>query len=178
MAEEENSKNIARTSLRLEELAVSFLIEARQFSNACNKEWTWDYLESLALTPLVMQEGEKYQRPLQKLLIDTAKLALRMPKLKALVLWRGFTGKACAFMYTRTELCADITVRGTWELVLSQDVLEAWEDVAKFHSVYLKVRHERIKEVITSHGDAIYHLDLPCQVIEPTSLWQIRMENL
>jgi hypothetical protein len=34
MAEEENSKNIARTSLRLEELAVSFLVEARQFLNA------------------------------------------------------------------------------------------------------------------------------------------------
>jgi hypothetical protein len=124
-----------------------------------------------------MQVGEEYQKPMQKLLIDTANLALRMPKLKTLVLWRGYKGKASAFIYTRREHCADIIWRGTWELVIGKDVVEAWNDVAKFHSVDLKVRHERITQVIASHGDAIYHLDLPCQVIEPTSLWQIRMEN-
>jgi hypothetical protein len=28
-----------------------------------------------------------------------------------------------------------------------------------------------------SYGDAIHFLDLPCRVVEPASLWQIRNEG-
>ncbi|KAK0702555.1 hypothetical protein B0T21DRAFT_111904 [Apiosordaria backusii] len=41
----------------------------------------------------------------------------------------------------------------------------------------LKVGREGVRGVIDSHGDAIYHLELPVRVVEPASLWQIRREN-
>jgi hypothetical protein len=173
-----NSENLARTSLRLNELAVSFLIDAMDFFRACKREWTWNDLQSLSLTSsLLLQNREEQNGRIDNLLITAAKLLLRMPNLTAMVLWSGERGKACAFMYTRTKHYAHVTWRGTWDLEIGRQVLEAWEDVAKLHSVELRVRTERVQEIIRSHGDAIFHLNLPCQVIEPTSLWQIRVED-
>ncbi|KAF4960943.1 hypothetical protein FGADI_593 [Fusarium gaditjirri] len=174
----DNTKSIARRSLRLHELAVSFFTDAVNFFQACEEEWTWDHLQSLSLTSslLFLRRKEQKQR-IDNLLITAAKLVLRMPNLTTMVLWNGGAGKACAFIYTRTKHYAHITWRGTWDLEISQQVLQAWESVAKLHSVELKVMHERLQEIIRSHGDAIFHLNLPCQVIEPTSLWQIRVED-
>ncbi|KAF5237687.1 hypothetical protein FANTH_10714 [Fusarium anthophilum] len=173
-----NSENLAQTSLRLRELAVSFLIGAMDFFRACKKEWTWDHLQSLSLTSsLLLQNTKEHRGRIDSLLITAARFLLRMPNLTTMVLWSGGTGKACAFMYTRAKHYARITWRGTWDLEISRQVLKAWEDVAKLHSVELRVRHERLHETIRSHGDAILHINLPCQVIEPTSLWQIRVED-
>ncbi|KAL5610042.1 hypothetical protein FOVSG1_004723 [Fusarium oxysporum f. sp. vasinfectum] len=173
-----NAKSIAQTSLRLNELAISFFIDAVNFFKACEEEWTWDYLQSLSLTSSLLLQNIKEQKGrIDSLLITAAKFLLRMPNLTTMALWSGGTGKACAFMYTRTKHYAHVTWRGTWDLEISRQVLEAWEGVAKLHSVELRVRHERLQEIIRSHGDAIFHLNLPCQVIEPTSLWQIRMED-
>ncbi|KAF4501029.1 hypothetical protein FAGAP_2748 [Fusarium agapanthi] len=167
-----DTKSIAQTSLRLDDLSVSFFIDAMNFFEVCEEEWTWDHLKSLSLTSSFLFRG------IDNLLIAAAKLVLRMPNLTTMVLWNGGTGRACAFMYTRAKHYAHITWRGTWDLEISRQVLEAWEDVAKLHSVELRITHERLRETIRSHGDAIFHLNLPCQVIEPTSLWQIRMEDV
>ncbi|KAF5670382.1 hypothetical protein FDENT_11248 [Fusarium denticulatum] len=167
-------ERIAQISLRLDELSVSFFIDAMKFFEACEEEWTWHRLESLSLTSNLLFRG---MQCINKLLIAAAKLVLRMPNLTTMVLWNGGTGKACAFMYTRAKHYAHITWRGTWDLEISRQVLEAWEDVAKLHSVELRITHERLRETIRSHGDAIFHLNLPCRVIEPTSLWQIWMED-
>lgn len=35
--------------------------------------------------------------------------------------------------------------------------------------------NRRIREMMRSHGDAVYYLNLPCRVVEPTSLWQIQI---
>ncbi|KAI7758599.1 hypothetical protein LZL87_006990 [Fusarium oxysporum] len=173
-----NAKSIAQTSLRLNELAVSFFIDAVNFFKACEEEWTWNYLQSLSLTSSLLLQNIKEQKGrIDNLLVTAAKFLLRMPNLTTMALWSGGTGKACAFMYTRTKHYAHVTWRGTWDLEISRQVLEAWEGVAELHSVELRVRHERLQEIIRSHGDAIFHLNLPCQVIEPTSLWQIRMED-
>jgi len=172
----DNTKTIAQTSLRLNELSVSFFIDATNFFEACEEEWTWDHLKSLSLTSSSLFQSINGPR-IDNLLIAAAKLVLRMPNLTTMVLWNGGKGKACAFIYTRAKHYAHITWRGTWDLEISQQVLQAWEDVAKLHLVELRVMHERLRETIRSHGDAIFHLNLPCQVIEPTSLWQIRMED-
>ncbi|PNP84700.1 hypothetical protein FNYG_01794 [Fusarium nygamai] len=169
-----NSERIAQISLRLNELSVSFFIDAMKFFEACEEEWTWHRLESLSLTSNLLFRS---MQCINNLLIAAAKLVLRMPNLNTMVLWNGGTGRACAFMYTRAKHYAHITWRGTWDLEISRQVLEAWEDVAKLHSVELRITHERLQETIRSHGDAIFHLNLPCQVIEPASLWQIRMED-
>ncbi|KAF5652321.1 hypothetical protein F25303_3448 [Fusarium sp. NRRL 25303] len=174
----DNTKSIAQTSLRLNELSVSFFIDAMDFFEACEEEWTWDHLKSLSLTTSLLFQGINGQKQrIDNLLIAAARLVLRMPNLTTMVLWNGGTGRACAFIYTRTKHYAHITWRGTWDLEISQQVLQAWEDVAKLHSVELRAKHERLRETIRSHGDAILHLNLPCQVIEPTSLWQIRIED-
>ncbi|KLP20230.1 uncharacterized protein LW94_3232 [Fusarium fujikuroi] len=173
-----NSENLARTSLRLRELAVSFIIDAINFFRACKRVWVWNDLQSLSLTSnLILQDGKEKKQRIDGLLIAAAKLVLRMPNLTTMVLWNGGTGRACAFIYTRAKHYAHITWRGTWDLEISQQVLQVWEDVAKLHSLELRAKHERLRETIRSHGDAIFHLNLPCQVIEPTSLWQIRMED-
>lgn len=174
----DNTKSIAQASLRLDELSVSFFIDAMNFFEACEKKWTWDQLQSLSLTSsLLFQSINGQKQRIDNLLIAAARLVLRMPNLTTMVLWNGGAGRACAFIYTRAKHYAHITWRGTWDLEISQQVLQAWEDVAKLHSVELRAKHERLRETIRSHGDAIFHLNLPCQVIEPTSLWQIRMED-
>ncbi|KAF4440143.1 hypothetical protein FACUT_3666 [Fusarium acutatum] len=174
----DNTKSIAQTSLRLNEPSVSFFIDAMNFFEACEEAWTWDHLKSLSLTSSLLFRSTKGQKQrIDNLLIAAAKLVLRMPNLTTMVLWNGGTGRACAFMYTRTKHYAHITWRGTRDLEISRQVLEVWEDVAKLHSLELRISHERLRETIRSHGDAIFHLNLPCQVIEPTSLWQIRVED-
>ncbi|CEI66098.1 unnamed protein product [Fusarium venenatum] len=94
-----------------------------------------------------------------------------------LVPWTGDIGIACAFVYMKGEKYVEINWRGTWDLDIGHHVMDAWNDVVTFHGVELRTTTpKRITEVIMSYGDAIYH-ELPCQVIQPTSLWQIRVEN-
>ncbi|KAK6723637.1 hypothetical protein SNK04_002484 [Fusarium graminearum] len=170
-----SSRYLAQTSLRLEQFFVSFLINAGDFLAACRKEWTWEHLQSLALS--FQGSGKHHQEGINSPLLSTAKVALRMPKLETLVLWSGDRGTTCAFIYTRNEYCAQVVWRGTWDLDISQEALKAWEAVAALYSLELRVEHERIQEVIRSCGDAIHHLNLPCQIIQPTSLWQMRVEE-
>jgi hypothetical protein len=52
-----------------------------------------------------------------------------------------------------------------------------WQQVADMYSCTLQLVKEGVDGVIGSHGDAIHHLRLPCQVVTPASLWQIRQEG-
>jgi hypothetical protein len=71
-----------------------------------------------------------------------------------------------------------LTWRGTWDLELSDDVVECWRKVAP-DSCYVRFEKEALRDVdIRSHGDAIYHLRLPEGVVDPASLWQIRQEGM
>lgn len=55
--------------------------------------------------------------------------------------------------------------------------MEEWSAVAsQAGCVALLVKKERIEERITGHADAIVHLNLPCKVVEPVSLWQVQKE--
>lgn len=169
------SQHLAQTSLKLENFSVSFLINAGDFLAACRQEWTWEYLQSLALS--FRGSGKHHQEGINSLLLSIAKVALRMPKLETLVLWSREQGATCAFIYTRNEHYAQVVWRGTWDLDISHEALQAWEAVAALYSFELRVGHERIQEVIRSCGDAIDHLNLPCQIIQPMSLWQMRVEE-
>ncbi|KAH7174566.1 uncharacterized protein B0J16DRAFT_404314 [Fusarium flagelliforme] len=172
-----NSHSLAQISLRLEELSASFVVDAKDFFKFCAKDWTWSHLHSLALTSRFLDVEKVSQTGSNALLLTMSTLVLRMPLLRTFVLWHGRKDSAGAFIYTRSEKYAHMVWRGNRHLDFSPEVLEAWSNVAKFHSSELRVRHEGIIEKIRCHGDAIYYLDLPCQVIEPTSLWQIRMEG-
>ncbi|KAI0454389.1 hypothetical protein F5B21DRAFT_514677 [Xylaria acuta] len=93
-------------------------------------------------------------------------LVQKMPKLHTFVLWNGGKARACAFTYRIDRDGASVTWRGTWHLELSPLVVKSWQLAAS-----------KLPWVIKPHGDAIYRLDLPCQVIDPTSLWQTRREG-
>ena len=100
-----------------------------------------------------------------------------MPKLHTLILWNGGKAYAGAFIYRRVGDKASVTWRGTWHLDLSALVIKSWQLVASQLPYELQIKHEGIQRAVCSPGDALYHLGLPCQVIDPRSLWQIRRER-
>ncbi|KAI5861472.1 hypothetical protein GGS23DRAFT_606331 [Durotheca rogersii] len=153
----------AARSLDLEQLSVSYMVNARDFFQACTPTWTWERLD---------------RKEIDALLFNAGITALRMPKLQTLVLWNGHTENACAFIHHTGKDHASVAWRGTWNMDLSPRVVELWRRVAfEGHSRHaLRVDKQRARGVIESHGDAIYHLNFPCQVVSPVSLWQIRKE--
>lgn len=173
-------------SLGLEYLSVSYMVDAMHFFQGCmpdslgrhldRETWTWQHLQSLALTSQCLQRTGN-RREIDALLGRAATVVLRMPKLHTLVLWNDTN--ACAFIYSWDSAGgARITWRGTWELDITPYVVQMWQPVAwKIHSCALQVVKEGVKGVIRSHGDAIHHLRLPCQVVTSASLWHIRQEG-
>jgi hypothetical protein len=115
------------------------------------------------------------------MLQTAAAAAMKMPKLKLMEIWNGKEGLAMLFGYQPARgRPAMLTWRGTWELALRPLVVQAWEAVALKHygpgTVLVKELLD-IGAVVKSHGDAIHHLKLLTLVIQPVSLWQIRMEH-
>jgi hypothetical protein len=73
---------------------------------------------------------------------------------------------------------ATLTWRGTWNLELSDDVVESWKKVAP-GPCYLRLEKEALRNVdIRSHGDAIHHLRLSESVVDSASPCQIRQEGM
>lgn len=168
----------AARSLDLEQLSVSYMVEAEDFFAACRPSWTWPRLDSLALTSQLLCNVWKHGGSIEGLLYEAGTAALRMPRLRALAIWNGREGHACAFIYHTDRNYAYITWRGTWKMDLSPRVVEVWERVAwESRSCPLRVAEQHVQAVIGSHGDAIHHLALPCPVVAPESLWQIRREG-
>ncbi|KAL7795950.1 hypothetical protein V8C37DRAFT_408451 [Trichoderma ceciliae] len=168
----------ASKSLDLEQLSASYMIDAEHFFQKSQPSWTWHQSQSLSLTSQLLRPTAS--RKGADLLYNAGVAALNMPKLHTMLLWHGRKGEACAFIYRKGNGNPPITWRATWDLdlCLKADVVEAWEKVAlKFASAELHINQQRVQKDIASHGDAIYYLDLPCRVIDPVSLWQIRREG-
>ena len=169
----------ASRSLDLEQLSVSYMVNAEDFLAACLPSWTWPHLESLALTSQLLHDSWMRRREdIDALLYAAGMTALRMPRLRTLAIWNGREGNECAFIYHTDRTCAYITWRGTWEMDLGPRVVEVWERVAlESRSCPLRVTKQQVPGVVASHGDAIHHLALPYSVVSPESLWQIRREG-
>lgn len=168
----------ASKSLALQHFAISFMVNAEEIFRHCQPTWSWSHLQSLALTSKLLHhddDGEKY-RQIEALLCRAAVFAKNMPKLRTFILWNGGKAHACAFIYRMERDSASVTWRGTWHLDLGVRVIRSWQIVASKLPCKPQIKQECIRGVIESHGDAIHHLQLPCQVIDPRSLWQIRRE--
>ncbi|KAJ3579450.1 hypothetical protein NPX13_g1118 [Xylaria arbuscula] len=172
--------HFASKSLHLEHLAVSFMVNAEGVFRHCESAWKWSHLQSIALTSQLLLDHPNQQAGIETLLQRAGSLAQQMPKLRIFVLWNGGIWHASAFIYRVDGDLASITWRGTWHYELGGRVVEAWQAVASqlprgmFNR--LRIIYERVEGDILSRGDAIYHLRLPCQVVEPASLWQMRRE--
>lgn len=167
---------LALRSCSLEHLSVSYMLCARDFYEKCRRTYKWERLQSLALTsPSLTPTGDSGL--INELLVTAGRVALRMPKLQDLVLWNGKRGEACAFIYHKESQSRDkasLTWRGTWDFNLD-DVAKWWQkNLGPVQVKYVGLQ----KEIIHSHGDAIYHLRLPRDVIDPESLRQIRQEGM
>ncbi|KAJ4267339.1 hypothetical protein NW762_003443 [Fusarium torreyae] len=158
------------------------MVNAENFFRRCQSEWTWPRLESLALTSQLLQNDWEKQQDIPVLLCRARAVVQQMPRLHTFVLWNGGKGHACAFIYQLGEDkdSASITWRGTWKLELRPAVVKSWQRiVSNLRVPKLRVNYEKVEGAkrMKTHGDAIYHLKLPCQVVEPASLWQIRREG-
>ncbi|KAH0492247.1 hypothetical protein TgHK011_007209 [Trichoderma gracile] len=162
-----------------EEIWISLLFDAKVLFSSCFESYTWWHLRSLCLTSRALNSESPAEAA--ALLHDAAKVAMRMPMLHTLVLWNGEEqGQACAFIYRNSDMGPSITWRGTWDigLYLTAAIVDAWKAVVlQTGWGDICVCFERVEEEIRFLGDAIYYLRLPCQVIEPQSLWEMRREE-
>jgi hypothetical protein len=174
------AKAFAAKSRHLEHLSISYMIDAQQFFPSCQQlPCTWNILQSLTLTSSTLARTVPPQH-IYTLLQNASAIALKMPKLKTMVLWNSESGQACAVIYQKytASARATLTWRGTWNLELNDDVVESWKKVAP-GSCYLRLEKEALRDVdIRSHGDAIHHLRLPDGVVDSASLCQIRHEGM
>lgn len=169
----------AAKSHHLEHLSISYMIDAQQFFASCQQlPCTWKHLQSLTLTSSTMARTAP-RHHIYTLLRDASLAAVKMPQLKTMVLWNSEPRQACAVIYQlhTASAMATLTWRGTWNLELSDDVVESWKKVVP-GSCYLRLGKEVIRDVdIKSHGDAIHHLRLSGGVVDSESLCQIRYEG-
>ncbi|KAF5675438.1 hypothetical protein FCIRC_7422 [Fusarium circinatum] len=170
---------IALTSLSLEYLAASFIIDANHFF-AIDPSWEWPNLTSLVLTSGLLKPEDDSTK-IDALLQAAAAAALKMPRLETMEIWNGRKGLAALFQYrmNRGSRQARILWRGTWKHPITPSVLQVWEAVGNLHASWrLDVAQEQVdKAAIQSHGDALHHLMLFGQAIRPVSLQQIRREQ-
>ncbi|KAG4266477.1 hypothetical protein FPRO03_01761 [Fusarium proliferatum] len=177
------SERLARTSLHLEILSASFMVDASRFFAApqIQDSWTWGKLTSLALTSNVLT-GDADPLHVDEMLQNAAAAASKMLRLNIMELWNGKKGVAMLFRYKRAREDGQppiITIRGTSELALGAGVVEAWDMVAyqHCHSKVVIQTSSIDPKGIRSHGDAIYQLGLLTEVTRPVSLRQIIDEN-
>jgi hypothetical protein len=140
---------------QLEHLSVAFITDARDFFDACQPQWRWHQLRSLALTSQTMYKANSLQ--ISMLLEAAAQSALEMPKLETMALWNGAKGEACAFTWCRQGTL--VSWRGTWDLQLEDLALEAWKAVACKYAPRreLTVRRVLLAHEINSHGDTVHY---------------------
>lgn len=175
------SRALVEASIGLEHLAVSFVLDASHFFNACQQGSIWPRLESLALTSNVLGPQHQSTR-INDLLETSAIVASNMPRLKTMELWNGGPGYAGLFQYKTCEIgrTAKITWRGTWDMSLEPHVKRVWQSVA---SERVHCQLQVVKEILDanvaleSHGDAIRYLQLLNTVIHSASLWQSQEET-
>lgn len=199
------SKTLATNAALMHNVAISFLVTAEQLlEHWYPQPLDWPFLETLTLTSPCLRPS--CISGAESLLGRAARVVQHMKKLHTFVLWNGgwwnggdwtigapegggkeeneegtsvHQSNACAFLFRRfSRHTASITWRGNRQYTFPPLVIKDWRDcAAALGCDGLEVRHEHITDTfIRSHGDAIYHLRLPCPVITPESIWQIRRE--
>ncbi|OHE97217.1 hypothetical protein CORC01_07471 [Colletotrichum orchidophilum] len=170
------SAAFAKRSLGLEQLSVTFMIDALDFFRSCQQDWVWSHMRSLTLTSRILTQTENLE--INKLMRSAAISALLIPHLHTMVIWNGRKGEAFKIFYHVRSTYACIGWRGTWDLKLKPGVIRNWQRVADKNTKHdLQVIPEPlILTSIDSHAHAIELLDLPLEVVHPVSLVQMQRE--
>ncbi|KAK1689293.1 hypothetical protein BDP55DRAFT_545700 [Colletotrichum godetiae] len=170
------SAAFAQRSLSLEQLSVTFMIEASDFFRSCQQGWVWSHMRFLTLTSRILTQTENLK--IENLLRTAAITALSIPHLHTMVIWNGRKGEAFKFFYYAKSSYTCIGWQGTWDWKLEPSVIRNWQRVADQNTRHdLKVIPEPlITTNIDSHAHAIELLDLPSEVVHPVSLLQMQRE--
>lgn len=180
---------VAITSLMLEQLSASFIIDASQFLRTIRRGWKWWCLTTLVLTSQLL-DPRRRSKDVNNMLSAAAGAAMKMPKLELMEIWNGRAGMAAVFRYRTSRYMYEedeckrrpsvMTWRATWNFVLTVPVIRAFENVThKRHGNSFIIDKESVDaSLIKSHADAIHHLELAELVIRPVSLRQIRTEHM
>lgn len=173
------SRGLARFCADLETLAVSFFVDANIFFEACSHDRAWQNLKSLSLTSPISGREDQDLKKMRDLLRVAASASQQMPRLHTLELWYGRKGVAWLFRYQITSpTTSKISWRGTWEFQFSNEIAEAWQQVALRDGRQIDIETAGLIDASTirSHGEAISALELDIQMAHPVSIYQIRRE--
>ncbi|KAE9571305.1 hypothetical protein CGMCC3_g12569 [Colletotrichum fructicola] len=178
------AKALAKASLQLEILSVSFMVDASHFLCGCECLWEWPNLTSWTLTSRLLAPNESTTK-IGDMLRTAAQVAMRMPNLRVMKIWNGQEGLAALFQYKSMGHGQRpvTTWRATWDYALQPSVIQAWKAVGIEHQGEHHwndcVVFKELLNVgdVRCHGDAIHHLKLSSSVIRPVSLHQIRTES-
>lgn len=144
------------------------MVNAEELLRHCQSTRIWSHLQLLALTSQFLQVSLEKRNQIEALLRRAGVFIQQLPKLHTFVLWNGGKAQAYAFVCCIDRDSVSATWRGTWHLELSPLMVKSWQLAV----LKLPCKQECIPGAISSHRDAIYHLKLSCQVIDPASLWQ------
>lgn len=178
---------IFRISQRLESLAVSFLIDARDFfplNGEIASNPTVSIFPSLEFVILTSKDL-RYDNPaecINDLLYDAGQTALKMPKLRVMELWNARNGKAAIFRYQRKPFNqAEITwtrhQSTHWSFSPCAKVEKQWTVVARSHGCReLTISSAWMDPSRLGLSSVLNDLHLRHLILTPVSLWQIQRE--
>ncbi|KAF5644887.1 f-box domain protein [Fusarium tjaetaba] len=168
------AREFAVASLSLENLSVSFIVDAVDFFGQCQENWLWAGLRSLTLTSRHLTcdgDSSEIHGQLQK----AAQMAKRMPKLERLIIWNGGANEACAFTYRKQQHSASVTWQAKEGTKLNPAVYSTWENIHP--GCFLHFREKHTWHSITSDADAIMCLGLE-HVVDNVSLGQMQLGQM
>ncbi|UPK96087.1 hypothetical protein LCI18_007022 [Fusarium solani-melongenae] len=106
------AKHLRNYSRHLENISVSFLIDAKNFfqpfwTSQTECTTTWENLKTFSLTSQIFKSSSRSR--VNGLLCAAANAAMKMPKLQLLELWGGEEGIASVFRYRVKDTVTEIT---------------------------------------------------------------------
>lgn len=176
---------LATRATSLESLSASYMVEAFGFFDAASKaDCEWPHLASLHLTSSRLRPSSD-ARQINDMLELAARVVLRMPALKSLVIWYGTRGVASEFRYevSPADRTTCIHWRATFPFAWGDDAVEAWRTAAATRDVGVELSVQPVEDLepwkddVYSHGAAMCMLGLGGHVIHPISLERIRCET-
>jgi hypothetical protein len=167
------AREFAVASLSLDNLSLSFIVDAVDFFGQCRENWLWAGLCSLTLTSRLLT-CDSDSSEIHGLLQKAAQMAKRMPKLERLIIWNGRANEACAFTYRKQQHSASVTWQAKEGTKLNPEVYSTWENIHP--GCFLHFREKETWHSITSDADAIMCLGLE-HVVNDLSLGQMQLGN-
>jgi hypothetical protein len=177
------SAAILGASTKLDLLAVSFVIDARDFFLPFSPMSDlappgFPQLQFIAITSDDL-DPSKGAEHVNNLLYSAGNAALRMPKLQVMELWNGRPGEAAVFRYERSppDIVATLTWSSSWTFFPNPKVFDQWRKVADKHMCPgFRMNLSKMPAGPGCPGSILKYLRLRHQIVHPLSLHEIQKD--